>query len=78
MRAKRSGAWICLTDVLARHGWNRIPARADWRDNYLSVEWWHFQHHKGLIVGQSKFGPDLSLAWPAKKVQASGLALDAV
>jgi thermitase len=75
---KRSGRWICLTDVLARYGWNRIPARADWRSNYLSVEWWHFQHHKGLIVGQSKFGPELTAVWPAHKVQASGLALGAV
>jgi|GEM_PF-1215934 len=75
---RRRGRWICLTDLLAAGGWHRIPARADWRTSYLSVEWWHFQHHGGLVVGHSRFGDELLRAWPAPRVAESGLALDAV
>ncbi|HEX6748770.1 MAG TPA: thiopeptide-type bacteriocin biosynthesis protein [Longimicrobium sp.] len=75
---RRRGRWICLTDLLAEAGWHRIPARADWRDNYLSVEWWHFQHHGGLVAGHTRFGDELLRAWPASRVAESGLALDAV
>lgn len=75
---RRRGAWICLTDVLSAHGWHRIPARADWRESYLSVEWWHFQHHGGLVAGRSRFGDDLRRAWPAARVETCGLPLDAV
>lgn len=75
---KRRATYFSLTDVLAAEGWNRIPARRDWKTSYLSVEWWHFQHHAGLREGESRFGDELRRVWRADRVEASGLALDAV
>jgi hypothetical protein len=77
IKAKRTARYFSLTDLFRKHGWNRIPARSDWKTNYLSCEWWHFQHHLGLVSGQSRFGPELMGAWPADLVNKSGLALDA-
>jgi peptidoglycan hydrolase-like protein with peptidoglycan-binding domain len=74
---RRRARYFSLTDVFARHGWVRIPARSDWRTQYLSCEWWHFQNDKGLAVGDSTFGDQLREVWPADKVRASGLALEA-
>lgn len=75
---KRRLTYFCLTDVLVAHGWRPIPARRDWKTNYLSCEWWHFQHHQGLIASRSRFGDELLQVWPAELVQQSGLMLDAV
>lgn len=75
---ERTERWIDLTAAFAAEGWVPIPARSDWKTNYLSCEWWHFQHHKDLIVGRSRFGDELRLVWAAALVAASGLALDAV
>ena len=75
---KRRARYFSLTGVLAAEGWQRIPARRDWRTSYLCVEWWHFQHHAGLREGESRFGDELRRVWPADRVEASGLALDAV
>lgn len=75
---KRRCLHFCLTDVLAAHGWHRIPARRDWNTSYLSVEWWHFQHHKGLEDGKTLFGDELRRVWPAYRVASSGLTLHAV
>jgi hypothetical protein len=77
VKAKRTARYFSLTDLFTKNGWNRIPARSDWKTNYLSCEWWHFQHHLGLVSGQSRFGPELMRAWPADLVNNSGLALDA-
>ena len=74
----RRAVCFSLTDVLAAQGWHRIPARPDWRTSYLSVEWWHFQHHAGLREGETRFGDELRRVWPADRVERSGLALDAV
>lgn len=76
--AKRTARYFCLSDVLVRHGWQRIPARKDWRTSYTSLEWWHFQHPQGLVKGVSKFGDELRAVWPAAKVASSGLALNAL
>jgi hypothetical protein len=78
VRAKRTARYFCLTDVLVRYGWQRIPARKDWRTTYESLEWWHFQHPQGLVKGVSKFGDELRAVWPAAKVASSGLALNAL
>ena len=78
VRAKRTARYFCLTDVLVRHGWQRIPARKDWRTTYESLEWWHFQHPQGLVKGTSKFGDELRAVWPAAQVASSGLALNAL
>lgn len=75
---KRRESYFCLTDLLAEHGWFPIPARRDWKVNYLSCEWWHFQHHKGLVAGRSRFGDELLHVWSGDLVEASGLMLDAV
>ncbi|HEX7238793.1 MAG TPA: hypothetical protein VF263_00895 [Longimicrobiaceae bacterium] len=76
--ARRRVPHFSLTAVLAAHGWHRIPARAGWRDSYLCVEWWHFQHHGGLADGETRFGDELRRVWPAGRVDSSGLPLDAV
>jgi hypothetical protein len=67
-----------VTDVLAQFGWVRIPSRLAYRTDYLSVEWWHFQNQSGLVDGRTRFGDELRAVWPAAKVAASGLALNAV
>jgi hypothetical protein len=69
---------ICLTDMFRDGGFERIPARVGWRDNYMSCEWWHFQNQTGLVSGVSLFGDELKKVWPAADVDRSGLALDAV
>ncbi|MBC7789962.1 MAG: hypothetical protein H7Z74_08445 [Anaerolineae bacterium] len=75
---RRRATYFCLTDLLAAQGWLPIPARKDWKTNYLSCEWWHFQHHTGLVTGRSRFGDELLQVWSAELVRASGLMLDAV
>jgi peptidoglycan hydrolase-like protein with peptidoglycan-binding domain len=67
-----------LTAVMARHGWLPIPARSNWKTEYLSCEWWHFQNAAGLVSGVSTFGDELRQAWREDLVRASGLALGAV
>lgn len=67
-----------LTSVLKKFGWVNIPARTAWKTEYLSCEWWHFQHHKGLVEGQSLFGDELRAVWKSAAVAKSGLALNAV
>ncbi|MBV9774293.1 MAG: hypothetical protein JO040_10110 [Gemmatimonadetes bacterium] len=76
--ARRRVVCFSLTDVLAAHGWQRIPSRPEWRTSYPSVEWWHFQHHAGLVPGETRFGDELERVWPAERVAASGLELGAV
>jgi hypothetical protein len=76
--AKRQVKYFSLSSVLKKFGWLNIPARSDWKTQYLSCEWWHFQHHKGLKEGVSKFGDELRAVWAPSKVAASGLALDAI
>jgi hypothetical protein len=64
--------------MLTEGGWQRIPARSDWKNNYMSCEWWHFQNQTGLVTGESRFGDELKKVWPADDVDRSGLALNAV
>ena len=75
---KRQATYFSLTAVLKKFGWVNIPSRTDWVTQYLSAEWWHFQHHKGLVDGVSLFGDELRAVWPGDKVANSGLALNAV
>lgn len=75
---KRTVSCFSLTTILKRFGWVNIPARAAWKTEYLSTEWWHFQHHKGLVEGQSLFGDELRAVWKSASVAKSGLALNAV
>ena len=75
---RRQATYFSLTAVLRKFGWVNIPARTDWVSQYLSTEWWHFQHHKGLVESASLFGDELRAVWPADKVAKSGLSLNAV
>jgi hypothetical protein len=75
---KRTVKCFSLTFVLKKFGWVNIPARTGWKTEYLSCEWWHFQHHKGLIEGKSLFGDELCAVWKSAAVAKSGLALNAV
>ena len=74
----RHAVCFSLTDVMARHGWTPIPARGNWKSNYLSCEWWHFQNAAGLVDNVSTFGDQLRQVWREDLVRDSGLALDAV
>jgi peptidoglycan hydrolase-like protein with peptidoglycan-binding domain len=67
-----------LTDVMARYGWEPIPARGSWKTVYTSCEWWHFQNAHGLTPGATTFGEQLMQVWPSDVVRASGLTLEAV
>lgn len=77
-KRRRRAKFFSLTDIFQQNGWVRIPARSDWKKQYLSVEWWHWQHHEGLVQGVSRFGDELRKVWPGRDVDASGLALKAV
>lgn len=74
----RRATCFSLTDLMARYGWEPIPARGSWKTEYLSCEWWHFQNGQGLTPGVSTFGDQLLQVWPGNLVRASGLALDAL
>jgi hypothetical protein len=76
--AKRTGRFFSLTGLFKAAGWQPIPARADWKTNYLSCEWWHFQNQRGLMNGVTKFGDELRSVWPSALVAQSGLALNAI
>jgi TolB protein len=47
-----AGYYVDFTDLAAREGWTRIPARTppdgDWRRNYLDLEFWHYERRDGL------------------------------
>lgn len=75
---QRTTRYFSLTQLFIDEGWKPIPARSDWKTNYLSCEWWHFQNEAGLKLGVSTFGEELLKIWPRALVQASGLAVDAV
>jgi len=75
---KRTARVFNLTQLFMDEGWKPISARSDWKTNYLSCEWWHFQNESGLRLGVSLFGDDLLRVWPRPLVESSGLALDAV
>lgn len=56
--------YIHTTDVTAifeRHGWNRIPDRAD------SQEWWHYEYHPNGISWASA----MREVWPFSRLQAA-------
>jgi hypothetical protein len=75
---QRTARYFSLTQLFLDQGWKPISARSDWKTNYLSCEWWHFQNETGLKLGVSRFGDELLKIWPRALVEASGLAVDAV
>jgi hypothetical protein len=41
------GYYLDLTEMIAQEGnFERIPARWDWEENYMSTEWWHWQYSR--------------------------------
>ena len=74
----RRATCFSLTRVMAKYGWMPIPARGNWKSEYLSCEWWHFQNASGLIDGVSTFGDQLLQVWREDLVRQSGLALGAI
>jgi TolB protein len=47
-----NGYYVDLTDLMAQYGWLRISSHDHpdfhWYDNFLAVEYWHFQKTDGL------------------------------
>lgn len=52
--------FICITDIMEKYGWNRIASNEGWKDEYMDVEWWHFQREDKLIDGETTFKDELS------------------
>lgn len=50
-----------ITAIFERHGWNRIPDRAD------SQEWWHYEYHPNGISWASA----MREVWPLQRLQAA-------
>lgn len=51
--------FIDLTELMLKHGFERIPARSGYPDVYGAAEWWHYQYERELIAGESQFGHSL-------------------
>ncbi|MGL4367725.1 MAG: hypothetical protein ACRCTQ_05560 [Brevinemataceae bacterium] len=70
-----TGKFICLSDVMFKHGFSTIPPRSEFlRDtnrNYLSSEWWHFNGSFNIVRGFSLFGIELIKTFGLQKVQSS-------
>jgi hypothetical protein len=50
---------VDFTALAARHGFEPIPPRSSFPENYLSAEWWHFQANTLLVPWISQFGIEL-------------------
>jgi hypothetical protein len=48
-----------FTLIAKGHGFTPIPPRRNWRRVYGATEWWHFEYHKGLEIGETTFGSEL-------------------
>ena len=63
--------FICITDILEKYGWNRISSNAHWKDEYMNVEWWHFQREDKLIDGQTTFKDELTMIYEDEMIDNS-------
>jgi hypothetical protein len=68
-----AGRFISITDIMKRHGFERIASRSGWKNTYLCMEWWHFQNEKGLKQNESTFQGELSLIYTKKEIESSPL-----
>jgi hypothetical protein len=69
-----TGYFINLTKILSDHGFHRIGGRSKWYSNCSSgaaPEWWHIQHHRGLVGGQTRWEDALKKVYPDGQVEAS-------
>mgnify|MGYP002349214857 CR=1 FL=1 len=53
------GRFIDATEILKKHGWEPISVRKEWKNSYISCEWWHFQNTKMLLEGSTTFKSEL-------------------
>lgn len=66
------GSFINLTALMKKHGFESIRARRSYSaKNYGGSEWWHFQHERSLIAGESTFGDQLLKVWTPKQLRGS-------
>ncbi|MGL4560973.1 MAG: hypothetical protein ACRCV0_01620 [Brevinema sp.] len=67
--------FICLTEIMQKHGFSTIPPRSgflsDINRDYLSSEWWHFNHLCNITRGFSLFGIELIKTFGLDKVEHS-------
>ena len=40
-------AFVNVTVIAKKHGWEPIPAQSGWESNYNKREWWHFENRGG-------------------------------
>ena len=65
---------IDLTAIMAKHGFDRIPARRSFlrKKTVGAAEWWHFQDTTGLVSSVSSFGDELLQVWPRARLTGTG------
>ena len=68
---KTTGIFIDLSALFKEHGFSAIRARKGWEQDYLCLEWWHFQYEAGLIAGKSTFGEELRKIYTLSQLEAS-------
>lgn len=63
---------INLTELFAKHGFERIRARRSYSEsNYGAAEWWHLQYERGLEVGVSTYGEELLKVWRLEELEGT-------
>lgn len=75
---QRIARCFCLTELILRYGFHRIPARLQWKADYLSTEWWHFENREGLVANATQFGDELRKLYSPEAGASSGLPVDTV
>lgn len=65
---------ICITDIMEKNGWGRITSRNGWKNEYLCMEWWHFQNEQGLEQGRTTFMEELEKIYSHEDIIKSPLA----
>jgi len=56
---KVTGKFINVTEIMEKNGWKPISARSNWKNNYMSCEWWHFEKTDSLKKGKTTFKSEL-------------------
>lgn len=68
------GLFLDVTDLMARHGFDRIRSRASFgrmeKPSAGSAEWWHFQFERGLRRKITTFGDELRRIYTDSQLQA--------
>ena len=48
-----AGYYVDLTAVAEDYGWQRVPARANWKTYFPDIQFWHFEKREGLTWTQA-------------------------